>query len=342
MRNRPEQRVRRARAILWGVALVLMAGCSRGPRDAGAPGADTAKPTEVTLLLNWFPEAEHGGFFAAEVHGYYAEEGLKVTIVPGGPGASVVARVATGAATFGVENADVLLLARSEEAAVKAVMAPIQKHPRCIMVHEESGIKSLRELRDVTLAMNAGGAFSHYLKKHVPLTGVKIVPYPGNVARFVADKRSAQQAYVFSEPFLAAKQGARPRSLLLSDIGFNPYTSCLIVSEQVLRDQRDVVRRMVRASVRGWEQYLKDPAATHKRIAELNPEMGEDVLEFGWKALKAFIVPDDPRRGGIGSMRSERWAELRDQLVEIGLIAKDKVRAEDAFTTEFLARSDPG
>ncbi len=326
----------RASSAILCIGIALLSGCARSPEAKMSGGNDSPKPAEVSLLLNWFPEAEHGGFFAAEVHRFYAEEGLKVTILPGGPGASVAPRVATGAATFGVENGDVLLLARSEEAPIKAVMAPIQTHPRCIMVHEESGIKDLRELRDITLAMNAGGAFSHYLKKHVPLTGVKIVPYPGNVARFVADKAYAQQGYVFSEPFLAARQGAKPRSLLLSDIGFNPYTSCLIVSEKVIAEQGDVVRRMVRASVRGWERYLKDPAATHKRIGELNPEMGQDVLEFGWKALKDLIMTDDARRDGLGSMRSDRWKTLLDQLVETGLVPKDKVKAEDAFTTEYL------
>ncbi len=339
MRCRYPYLARRASLIFPSMALVMMAGCARAPREAKPTGANAPKLTEVSLLLNWFPEAEHGGFFAAEVHGCFAEEGLKVTILPGGPGASVAPRVATGAATFGVENGDVLLLARSEEAPIKAVMAPIQTHPRCIMVHEESGIQNLRELRDLTLAMNAGGAFSHYLKKHVPLTNVKIVPYPGNVARFVADKGYAQQGYVFSEPFLAAKQGAKPRSLLLSDIGFNPYTSCLIVSEKVLAEQGDVVRRMVRASVRGWEKYLEDPAATHKRIGELNPEMGQDVLEFGWKALKGLIMTEDARRDGLGSMRLDRWEALRDQLVETGLIPKDKVKAEEAFTAEFLRPS---
>jgi NitT/TauT family transport system substrate-binding protein len=325
-----------ALALIVVGSIVLSAGCARHASRPTTQPPNETEPVQVSLLLNWFPEAEHGGFFAAEVHGYCQAEGLRVKILPGGAGASVMPRVASGAVEFGVENADPVLLARAQQAPVVAVMAPIQTSPRCIMVHEESGIKRLRDLRNLTLAMNAGGAFSHYLKKHVPLTGVDIVPYPGNVARFVADKRYAQQGYVFSEPFLAERQGARPRTLLLSDIGFNPYTSCLVTSESVIRNRHSIVERMVRASIRGWEQYMADPSRTHERISALNPEMDREALEYGWKALRNLVMTEDARTLGVGSMRSERWRRLRDQLVETGLIPPDTVKAEDAYSTAFI------
>ena len=63
----------------------------------------------VRLALNWFPEAEHGGFYAALVHGYYQKQGLQVEILGGGPDAPVIQRVATGAVEFGVTNADDVL-----------------------------------------------------------------------------------------------------------------------------------------------------------------------------------------------------------------------------------------
>ena len=62
--------------------------------------------TKVSLLLNWTPEAEHGGFYAALLNGHYAAEGIEVKIVPGGKNAPVIQRIATGQDTFGVCNAD--------------------------------------------------------------------------------------------------------------------------------------------------------------------------------------------------------------------------------------------
>jgi NitT/TauT family transport system substrate-binding protein len=322
-----------AALCLWVSCMCLLAGCGKepGPETSGREPA----PAEVSLLLNWFPEAEHGGFFAAQAHGFYEEEGLRVNILPGGPGASVVPRVATGAVEFGVENADHVLLGRAQQAPVVAVMAPIQTHPRCIMVHEESGIMALDQLRDITLAMNIGGAFSHYLKKHVALEGVQIVPYPGNVSRFVTDMQYAQQAYVFSEPYLARQQGASPRSLLLSEIGFNPYTSCLLTNEEMIETRGDIVHRMVTAAVRGWRKYVEDPSATHRLINELNPEMDLPSLQYGWGSLRDLVLTEDAAARGIGHMTLERWQELHDQLVEIELVPPGKVDPHRAFATAF-------
>lgn len=329
------------------VALALslsLAGCRRESAPAAPPPAGTGEasaPARVTLLLNWFPEAEHGGYYAAAVHGYYAEEGLDVEILPGGPGASVVPRVATGAVDFGVENADHVVLARAGEAAVVALMAPIQIHPRCILVHESSGITNLHDLANVTLAMNPGGAFAAYLRQHVPLTGVRIVPYAGNVSQFLADPRLAQQGYAFSEPFLARRGGAHPRSLLLADIGFNPYTSCLLTSEATLAANADIAARMVRASIRGWQHYLRDPAPTHQHIQSLNPEMDADVLRFAWQALTPLAIPAGQSADDVGRMEPARWAALVDQLADIGLIAPAAVAPADCYRLEFLPARAP-
>ncbi len=301
------------------IFLSLALGCAKNPR-------------QITLALNWFPEVEHGGYYAALVHGYYKEAGLDVKIIAGGPDVPVIARVASGAATFGVENADAVLLGRAEQANVVALMAPIQDSPRCIMVHEESGILDLADLRNVTLGMSAKGAFSHYLRKHVRLADVRIIPYSGSVSQFLLDPRYAQQAYVFSELYLARKEGANARALMLSDIGFNPYTSVLIGNEKTLAESPDIVSRFVKASLRGWKQYLQDPEETNRRIQQLNPALAPDVLAYGVETLR-------PLTGGaeMGSMTRERWSSLLEQLVDLEMIKKDAVAVEAAYTTRFLA-----
>ena len=215
---------------------------------------DTEPLTGVTLQLNWFPEAEHGGYYAALVHGYYREAGLDVKILPGGPDTSVLQQVGRRAATFGVVNADNILFGRAQQAPVVALMAPLQISPRCLIVHESSGISGFDQLRNMTIAMSASNAFSHFLRHKLPLPGVKIVPYPGNVAQFLLNRDYAQQAYVFSEPFVARKQGGDPRVLMLSDLGFSPYTSVLITNDAEVKQHPAVAEKMVIASIRGWRR----------------------------------------------------------------------------------------
>lgn len=315
---------------------LLVAGCGGASAPTGNAPAASGGIRKVKVLLNWFPEAEHGGFYAALVNGYYREAGLDVEIVPGGPNVPVVQQVAGRQVEFGVANADPILFGRAEGAPVVAVMAPLQVSPRCIMVHEKSGIRSFEQLKNVTLAMSSTGAFAHFLRKRFPLEGVRVVPYTGSVAQFLTDRNYAQQGYVFSEPHVARSKGGDPHTLLVADAGFNPYTSCLFTHEHLARDEAETVRKMVQASVHGWEAYLKDPDSTNQRIHDLNPEMDMETLAFGAKELKPLVLDPLAQKKGVGTMSDERWTTLIRQLVEIEQLKPSQVSAGQVFTSEFL------
>jgi len=305
--------------------------------QGGCGSAKGPPPNEIELALNWFPEAEHGGFYAALVHGYYREAGLKVKILAGGPTSPVIQRVAGNQVTFGIENADRILLARAQEADIVALMAPIQKSPRAIMVHAKSGFKRIEDISGVTLAVNGGAAWVQYLKKREPFRDVRFVPYSGNVAQFLVDEKYAQQAYAFSEPFVAEQKGADAVCLLVAETGFNPYTSVLVTSGETLRGRADLVRKFVAASVRGWQTYLDHPEETNRYIHEINPEMDLKPLEFGAKALRPLCLDGLPGAKDMGRMTAERWRTLATQLVEADVMKAGAVDPLRAFTTEFLA-----
>jgi NitT/TauT family transport system substrate-binding protein len=305
-----------------------------GQSEAPPPTKDGK--TRVRIALNWFPEAEHGGFYAAQVHGYYAARDLEVEILGGGPDAPVIQRVATGSVEFGVTNADDVIYARAQQAPVVALMAPYQVNPRCIMVHAASGIERIDQLANITLAMSQRPAFSHYLRWKYPLTGVNIVPYPGNVSQFLANPNFAQQGYIFSEPFVARQQGGDPKALLVSDIGFNPYASVLIATESTIAQRADIARAVVEASVEGWAHYLREPEQTNRHINSLNPEMGLEILAYGAAESRALVLDSIARDKGLGHMSAERWSELRQQMVDASLIEKTAASAQKAFDAQFL------
>lgn len=298
------------KAALILLVVALLAGCGGGSADA------------VRLALNWFPESEHGGYFAAEVHGLFATRGLSVEIRPGGPGVPVVPRVASREVDFGIVNADDVVVARAAGVPIVALLAPIHQSPLCVMVHARLGVERLADLRDVTLAMSLGMPHVAWLEKTLPLPGVRIVPYSGSVATFLATERYAQQAYVFSEPIVARAKGADPRCLPIAETGFDPYTSVLITGEALLREKPDLVRDMTRASAEGWQRYVADPAPTNTYILGRNPEIGLDALARGAEALRPLVLDEAARRAGIGSMDPARWATIARQMLEIGMIEK--------------------
>ena len=319
--------------IYAALVSLLLAGCGveSAPDEEPASGL-----TRVKLALNWFPEAEHGGFYAALVHDYYRQQGLEVQILGGGPDAPVIQRVATGGVEFGITNADDVLNTRAQEAPVVALMAPYQINPRCIMVHAQSGITRIEDLENITLALSQRPAFSHYLRRKFSFEGVTIVPYPGNVTQFLMNPDFAQQGYIFSEPFVARSKGADPRSLLVAEIGFNPYASVLIATEATIAARPEVAAAMVRASVAGWEHYLRAPEETNRYIHQLNPEMDLDILAFGAAESRPLVLDEVARERGLGHMSASRWEVLLEQMIEAGLIENGTVRARAAFTTRFL------
>ncbi len=328
-----------------GLCFVFAFGCqSEKPaspvtKTSKAADSSAAKPIDVTLALNWYPEAEHGGFYAALVHDYFKDEGLNVTIRPGGPGVPVIADVASGKIEFGVDNADKLLLLRAQQADVVVVMSPIQNSPRCIMVHKKSGptrLEDLAKTKPFTLAMNQGQPFAQFLMKKLNLEDIRVVPFPSGIAQFLDDPNFGQQAYSFSEPFLAEEKGSDPLCLMLSDIGFNTYTSVLLTRRELVDQQPELVAKMTRASIRGWKKYLAEPDEANKQIHDQNSQMGMTILAFGAKALRASCLPEGFDESRLGEMTAERWQTLVSQMTEIGSIKPDSVKAEEAFTLQFV------
>lgn len=207
------------------------------------------------------------------------------------------------------------------------------------MVHKSEGITKLEELagrKAFTLAMNTGQPFAQFLIKKVDLSQAQIVSYPGNVAQFLLEPRYGQQAYSFSEPFVAEQKGGDPTCLMLSDLGFNTYTSLLITRGDLIQKQPELVGKMVRASTRGWKKYLAEPDEANKHIHKQNPEMGLDVLTYGVNTLKPLCLPKDFAEDRLGEMSLERWTTLISQMIESGSLPSDSVKPENAFSTQFL------
>lgn len=318
------------------LATLTLGGCQR---DVSTPNKGVAAAgglRKVTVQLNWYPEMEHGGIYAAKALGYYEEEGLDVTIEPAGNNSSIVPRlVASQQVEFGIVDADQLLLAREEGADLTALVAPFQHSPRCIMVHAESGIERLEDLKNVTLAMNQSLAFAAFLEKQVPLENVTVVPYNG-VGLFVKDPKYAMQAYSFSEPFVAKKEGADPKCLMVSDLGFDPYVGILATSDALAKQDPDLVEKMRRASVRGWQAYFENPEPAHKLIATANDTMTPEVLAFGDQELRKLALPEGMPPEDLGKMDRTRWENLSAQLGELGLIDAKKPDLDQAVWPQAL------
>jgi NitT/TauT family transport system substrate-binding protein len=286
----------------------------------------------IKLALNWKPEPQFGGFYSAQLGGFFKKNGLDVDILVGGAGTPVVQMVAAGQVDFGIVSADEVVISRSHGGDVVALVAAFQTNPQGIMTHEELGYKSIADVfgSPGILAIQKGLPYAMYLMHKYDTHKVKIVPYLGGVAGFFGDKTYSQQCFITSEPLTAKKGGAKTKTFLVSDEGYNPYTTVLVTRGDVLKKTPQLVKAMV-ASVRaGWRDYLDHPESTNKFMGELNKSMTLETFGASAEIQKPLIETDETRKNGLGTMTEERWKALAHQLLELKLIDKAPT-AKDLF-----------
>jgi len=303
------------RLYVFGGGAALLAACVKSSQ-------------KIRLALNWKPDPQFGGFYAAP----YQEHGLDVEILPGGAGTPTIQMVGAGSAEFGVVSADELVVARSQGNDVVALFAVFQNNPQGIMVHASRKLKNLGEvLRSGTVALQRGLPYARLLERKYGFDKVKIVPSPGgDISAFLNDKNFAQQCFIMSEPLTAKHQGADVQVFPVSAIGYNPYTTVLATAGDSLRKDPARATAMVAAVREGWRAYLDDPRPTNRQMNQLNPSMAADVFAEVAEAQKPLIETEDTRRNGLGSMTKERWETLIAQLKDLGDIQKAPA-AEECF-----------
>src|SRR5579871_2711550 len=190
--------------------------------------AACGKSAKIKLALDWKPEPEFGGFYAAP----YSQHGLDVEVLPGGAGTPTVQMVGAGSVDFGIVSADELVLARSHGNDVVALFAVFQDSPTGIMAHASRNLKSIGDvLKGGTIALESGLPFARLLERKFRFSHVKIVPSPsGDITSFLHDEKFAQQCYLTSEPLVAGHKGADVKVFAVAEIGYDPYTTVLAVS----------------------------------------------------------------------------------------------------------------
>ena len=284
-------------------------------------GQNSPAGASVVLVLDWVPEPEFGGFYAARETGGFARHGLTVEIRGGGAGVPVVQMVAGGQAQFGIAGADEVLTARARGADVVPIFATFQTSPQGIMAHAARGYRTLGDvLKSGTLAIEPGLPYALFLKKKYGALGARIVPYDGGVARFMVDPTFAQQCFVTAEPLAARKKGGDPQVFLVADEGYDPYTGVVIVKRTWLAEHPEQVKAFVLAAREGWTAYLADPSATNLVMHKLNPAMDAETFASAAAAEEQLTRSEDAKAHGLGSMTRERWETLGVQLAEVGVV----------------------
>jgi NitT/TauT family transport system substrate-binding protein len=297
---------------------------------------------KVSFGTNWVAEAEHGGFFQAVADGTYAKYGLDVTIVPGGPNDNNRMLLIAGKLDFFMAaNTLMSFDAVANNVPVVTVAAIFQKDPQVLLTHPEANITKLEGLKPLTLFVSKEGISSYFqwLRSEYGFSEDKVRPYTFNPQPFLANKQSAMQGYVTSEPYAIEKTaGFKPGIILLADHGFNSYSTLIETRSDLIDKKPDLVQRFVNASLVGWYNYLYgDNSAANATIKKLNPEMTDELIGYSVAKMKEYGIVDsgDALRDGIGAMTDARIASFFDKMVRAHVVRSD-IDYRKSYTLRFI------
>ena len=313
-------------AVCFAGVCLLLAGCRKQHASSNL--------TPVTMQTDWYPQPEHGGFYDALLRGYYKDEGLDVTILPGGPYVNTDQQVSVGAAQFGMGSSDHVLQAISNGVPLVAVAATMQHDPQALMVRDNSPIHSFQDLNGHAVAIRLGAStWFDYLVKRYQLKNVREIPATYSVANFLQDPSYIQQIFVTSEPFFVRQAGVPVRTMLISETGYNPYR-VMLTSQSFMQQHPDVVGKFVRASLLGWRDYLVHPDDVNAAIARLNPAMSVPQMRFSYEGLRDqhFITGEGEQ---LGRFDPARWTSMYEQLLDLKVLQKPFDPAT-AYTLRFI------
>ena len=304
------------------------------------PLAQAQQLDKVRFGTNWVAEGEHGGYYQAVADGTYKKFGLDVTIVPGGPNVNNRVLLPVGKLDFFMSaNSLQSFDAVEQNIPTVAVAASFQKDPQVFIAHPDA--TNFDDLKTRTLFVSKEGMASYFqwLKSDFGFSESKVKPYTSNAQPFLADKNSAMQGYVTSEPFAVERQGGfKPKVFLLADLGFNAYSTLIETRRDLVAKRPDLVQRFVDASAIGWYHYIYgDSRPGNDLIKKQNPEMTDALLSYSIAKIKEYGIVDsgDSLKLGIGAMTDEHWKSFFDKMVRAGVV-KSGVDYKRAYTLQFV------
>jgi len=303
------------------VSIMLLAcfACVIACGEAKQPSAPNT-PTRIRLQLNWVPETEFGGIYAAEFDGLYRDAGLQLEIIKDPGGAAVPQMIDQGVCDAGIASGDQILQLRQQGGDLVAIYNIFDHTPYGLMMHAAGAPETLQEVWKGAgnLAIESGLPVWKYLGAKYGPTTRAVIPYNAVTASFLGDATIASQCFITSEPPLMDLAKVPIKVFSVSESGFDPYTVTVAVKRGKMPDE--VQRKFCAAMQEGWRRYMADPAKYNPDIAKLNPAMSAEVMNMGAERMKPLLFTPWTQAHGLGSMDPARWQSMIDLLSASGVI----------------------
>ena len=309
--------------------------------------AIAAEKTKINFVLDWIVGGRHAGWFAALKNGYFADEGLDVTISRGFGSGRGIKRMVAGKADISFNDIATAILARAKTgAAIKAVSVSYAKHPSAIFTHKRFKILKPKDLEGATLADSAGSTNRLLFPAFAKLAGfddskVKwaLVAPNAKMSIFMAGKVQGTLFYNMQLPVMQ-KKAAGTGGVNMIEFGdyLKLYSNGILVTDSFLKSNPDVVRRFVKAALKGWEFSFKNPDKAIKMLLTDHPLLNPAIAKAEALIVKDLMLSPEALKHGLGYMDEGKMRQTRDIMLNLFNV-KATVALKDIYTNAFLPSS---
>src|SRR5215218_4467763 len=284
--------MRRAVALLaTALALAGVAGC-------GGSGAEPGAPKGATLVLDFVPNAVHGGIYAAAANGYYRDDGIDLKVQAPGESTDAPKLLGAGKVEFAILDIHDLGIAREKGIPLVGVMPIVQRPLAAVIARADAGIRGPRDLEGRRVGVSGLPSDEAVVDSEVEADGgdptaVERVTIGFNaVASLAAGRVDAATGFWNAEGVALRRQGVPIRIFKVDEFGAPPYPELVLAtSQKTLEADPDLVEAVVEATERGYAYAERDPEAALDDLLAANPELEPSEQRAQMKALLPILHP---------------------------------------------------
>jgi len=300
----------------------------------------SAADTPVTFQLNWMAGGPNAGFEAALAQGYYKDVGLDVTLVQGNGSGNTAQLVANGRAQLAYADAVAVMQLIAKGAPMKIVSTVYQSNPNAVMSLTNVGIKSVQGLKGKKVGVPSGSSQTTMLPLFLEANNLKAsdvnmidMPPSSMVPALLQGQVDAVLWSIDAYQIQAESQGAKLDVYRFADHGVPTVSTSIFASDEFLKNNPEVVKKFIAASLKGWSFALDHPEQAIKDVKKVFPDVNEKLATQELAAITPLFCSGGAKY--IGKAEDALWTRSQKLLAEVKLLPTGQ-DAKSYYSSDYL------